>query len=407
MEKQEEELSVQVLWLQVWGLAGLQGAIALTWLIYSVYLPKLLAEFSFPTPVGTALLVIENGLAVVLEPLMGGLSDRDKQQFGSRFPLIAAGIVLASAFFIAIPAVVVFGKGIGEFRWMLIMVSVAWALAMTVFRSPAISLLRNYAPPDGLVLANSLLVLVAGLFTAVRPVAQSLILNLGAIFTFAIGSFTLLGAAAILRYVNLPETLARANLTVRVAIEQKNTDNPPLKIALSLIFLIGMAIAWGTQFLTATLSKMLVLQLEINNVNWLMVGVGIVLALAAPPTADWALRIDNRRAMCVGAIATAILLQIAVFIPHWLTLILAILGLLVAFNLVLNGAIPFVLMLVPPHHAGIGVGTYFSGIAGAESLLRFFLPPGQSIIPSVGAIGGASAFLFLTACVVVSTRWRI
>lgn len=407
MENQEEEPSVQVLWLQVWGLAGLQGAIALTWLIYSVYLPKLLAEFNFPTAVGTALLVVENGLAVILEPLMGGLSDRDKQQFGSRFPLIAAGIVLASTLFIAIPAVVVFGKGVGEFRWVLIMVSLAWTLAITVFRSPAISLLRNYAPPDGLVLANSLLVLVGGLFTAFKPIAQSFNLNVGAIFAFAIGSVTLLGAAAILRYVNLPETLARANLTVRAAIEQKNTNNPPLKIALSLIFLIGMTIGWGTQFLTATLSKMLMLQLEINNVNWLMVGVGIVLALAAPPTADWALRIDNRRAMCVGAIATAILLQIAVFIPNWLTLILAILGLLVAFNLVLNGAIPFVLMLVPPHQAGIGVGTYFSGIAGAESLLGFFLPPGQSIIPSVGAIGGASAFLFLTACLVVSVRWRI
>ncbi|MDV2990714.1 MAG: hypothetical protein N4J56_000368 [Chroococcidiopsis sp. SAG 2025] len=98
MEKQEEELSVEVLWLQVWGLAGLQGAIALTWLIYSVYLPKLLTEFNFPTLVATAIFVVENGLAVVLEPLMGGLSDRDKQQFGSRFPLIAAGIVLASIF---------------------------------------------------------------------------------------------------------------------------------------------------------------------------------------------------------------------------------------------------------------------------------------------------------------------
>ncbi|OWY64417.1 hypothetical protein B7486_47405 [cyanobacterium TDX16] len=407
MEKQEEDLSVQVLWLQVWGLAGLQGAIALTWLIYSVYLPKLLTEFNFPTLVTTALLVVENGLAVVLEPLMGGLSDRDKQQFGSRFPLIAAGVVLASILFIAIPTVVVFGKGVGEFRWVSIAVSVAWALAMTVFRSPAISLLRNYAPPKGLVLANSLLVLVAGLLTAFRPVAHNLVLNLDTIFAFAIGSFSLLGAAAILRYVNLPGTLARANLTVRAAIEQKSTDNPPLKIALSLIFLSGMAIAWGTQFLTVTLSKILMLRLEINNVNWLMVGVGIMLALAAPPTADWTLRIDNRRAICIGAIATTILLQIAVFIPNWLTLILAILGLLVAFNLVLNGAIPFVLMLVPPHQAGVGVGMYFGGIAGAESLSGLLLPPEQSVIPSVGAIGGAIAFLCLAACVGVSSRWRI
>lgn len=407
MEKQEEEVSVQVLWLQVWGLASLQGAIALTLLIYSVYLPKLLAELNFPAPVSTALLVVENGLAVVLEPLMGGLSDWDKQRFGSRFPLIEAGIVLASIFFIVIPTAVIFGKGVSEFRWILIMVAVAWTLAMTVFRSPAISLLRNYAPPEGLVLANSLLVLVAGLFTAFKPVAQNSISASGAIFAFAIGSFALLGAAALLKYVNLPKTLVRANLTVPAAIEYKNSDNPPFKIALSLIFLSGAAIAWGSQFLIATLSKMLVLQLEINNVNWLMVGVGIVLALAAPPTADWTLRIDNRRAMCAGAIATAILLQIVVFIPHWLALVFAILGLLVAFNLVLNGAIPFVLMLVPPHQAGIGVGMYFGGMAGAESLSGLLFLPEQSVNPYFGAVGGAIAFLGLTVCVRVSSRWRI
>jgi len=402
---EQEEESKQVLWLQVWGLAGLQGAIALTCLIYSVYLPKLLAEFNFPAQVGIALIVVEHGLAVVLEPLMGGLSDRDKLQFGSRFPLITAGTVLASTFFMAIPTAIVFGKGINEFRWLLITASVAWALSMTVFRSPAISLLRNYAPPEGLVLANSLLVLVAGLFTAFKPIARSWSVNLGAVFAFAMGSFALLGTAAILRYV-MPETLARANSTARAAIEQKTIKNPPLHIALSLIFLIGMAIAWGTQFAIATLYQMLMLQTGIDNVDWLMVGVGIVLALAAPPTADWALRMDNRRAIFAGAIATAILLQIAVFIPNWLTLVIAILGLLIAFNLVLTGAIPLVLMLVAPHQAGIGAGMYFSGMAGAESLLGFLLPLEQSIPPHVGAIGGAGAFLLLSGCVAVSIKWR-
>lgn len=42
--------------------------------------------------------------------------------------------------------------------------------------------------------------------------------------------------------------------------------------------------------------------------------------------------------------------------------------LLITFNLVFNGAIPFVLMLVSPYQAGIGVGMYFGGMAGAESL---------------------------------------
>ena len=76
--------SPKVLWLQVWGLAAVQGAIAkrcceaqiaLTWVIYNLYLIKLLTDFGFPKELATGVLIIDNILAAVMEPLRGGLSD--------------------------------------------------------------------------------------------------------------------------------------------------------------------------------------------------------------------------------------------------------------------------------------------------------------------------------------------
>lgn len=63
-------------WYKIIGLATLQGAITLTWLIYNIYLPKLLIGFGFAPALAVTLLIVENAIAVILEPLFGSLSDR-------------------------------------------------------------------------------------------------------------------------------------------------------------------------------------------------------------------------------------------------------------------------------------------------------------------------------------------
>ncbi|KYC43472.1 hypothetical protein WA1_10415 [Scytonema hofmannii PCC 7110] len=134
-----------ILWLQVCSLAGVQGAITLSWLIYALYLPRLLAGFGFPASLAVWVLIVENALAVVMEPLFGALSDKAKHRIGRSFPFISVGVILSSAFFIAIPTLTVFFPPSDVTRIILLSVTIAWAMAMTVFRSPAIALLGRYA----------------------------------------------------------------------------------------------------------------------------------------------------------------------------------------------------------------------------------------------------------------------
>ncbi len=85
MKRKTEQASPQraVLWLPVCGLAAMQGAITLTWLIYNLYLPQLIVQLGLTKQLAEGLLIIENALAVVMEPLMGGLSDRAKRWVGT------------------------------------------------------------------------------------------------------------------------------------------------------------------------------------------------------------------------------------------------------------------------------------------------------------------------------------
>src|SRR5207237_10803388 len=104
------------------------------------------------------------------------------------------------------PAIAIVCNPTGAGRWMLLSILIAWALAMTVFRSPAICLLGQYATPAALPQAASLLILSGGLIGAFGPFASKLILGWGPAVTFAIASFVLLVATFVLRFLHLAET---------------------------------------------------------------------------------------------------------------------------------------------------------------------------------------------------------
>ncbi|MFM7405915.1 MAG: MFS transporter [Cuspidothrix sp.] len=280
-----------ILWVQVWVLAGVQGAITLSWLVYNVYLTQLLTQFGFPASLAVGLLVLENALGAVLEPLMGGLSDQAIRWVGSRFPFISLGVILASSLFIAIPCIVTFIPPIEVIKGILPLVLVAWALAMTIFRSPAISLLARYSMPQELPLAVSFVTLAGGIVGAFRGIANTFILSLGSIAAFSIASFVLLGAAFTLRFFHPPE----------VPKNKENMVFPKISIPkLALILVTGFSIAWGSRLLMDAMGKIIKTQLQTNDISLIMLGIGLILAFAALPAGFLAVKFGNRQTMLGG-----------------------------------------------------------------------------------------------------------
>ncbi|GAB4196762.1 MAG: hypothetical protein Fur006_44510 [Coleofasciculaceae cyanobacterium] len=390
-----------VLWLQVSGLAAVQGAISLTWVIYRFYLDKLLLQFGFPAAFAATLLVTENLLAAFMEPLMGGLSDRAKRWVGTRLPFIIGGVILSSALFIAIPAIVIFGNPTSVIRWVLPILLIAWAMAMTVFRSPVISLLGQYATPPALPQAMSLLTLSGGLIGTFAPVTNKIILGWGPAVTFALGSFVLLGATAVLRFVHPPET---------PALSLQNPDSSSLPIAhslvlnLGLIFITGAGVAWGTSFLMQTLRQVMQGLFGNENINSVMLVLGLALAIAAVPAGAVAFKVSNGRAMLWGIGLTVGLMLLIALIPNLAMAMAAVTAIVGTFSLISNGAVPYALSAVPPQQAGLGTGMYFGGFSAAMGLFGVMFPSSNPMAPMMGAVLGAIAFLIAGLCIAASTR---
>lgn len=392
--------STQVLWLKVWALALVQGAVILVWVIYNLYLVELLTQFGFSETLAVGLLIIENVLAAVMEPLMGSLSDRAQQWMGSQFPMIAFGLILSSGCFIGIPAVVIFGVGSAPVRWLLPMMLVAWALAMTVFRSPAISLLGRYAFSTQLPQAASILTLVGGISGALGPLAGTWILSLGPGITFAIGSFVLLAAAAALRQVN-----PTVGITDASPASTQQTVQPFSWSGLGFIFGTGFGVALGFRCLMTGFPALVKAQMPDGPTSLIVGLIFIAIAVVAIPGGQLAGYLGNRRTMALGLIILAGLGLLAGGAGNAVIAALIALGFGASFSIVSNGTIPFALSLVPPQKAGLGTGMYFSGGAVSSALFGALSDTTASLAPSFIVSIGSLFFVLASACIVSSPRF--
>ncbi|MEM9543995.1 MAG: MFS transporter [Cyanobacteria bacterium P01_E01_bin.42] len=382
----------RVLWWRVGGIAAVQASITLTWVIYAFYLPQFLEQLGFAKELAIVLLTVEHALEAIIEPISGGMSDRAQRFMGTRFPFIALGVILASAFFIGLPAIAIFGSSSAIVRYLFPIFAVAWASAMAIFRSPAVTLLAKTAPPVSLPLAASCLTLAQQVVGGLRFTAYGFIVGLGPAFAFAIGSFALLGGAAFLRFVTPPEA---------PQLEEKSTPkglNLPTILA---VIGTGIGIAWAFRFLFGTLGQVYGSFLD-TNAGWAMTGFSLGMAICALPAGKLATKLGNTPAM-LGGIGGAIALLLAVAtLPVGTGVAIASVPLAFAFSLVLNGMVPFVLGLVPQTRSGLGIGLFFGGFSGAMSFFDGIFSKVTGL-PTTG-IYGAIALAFAGTLIALSTR---
>ncbi len=365
-------------WRRLGGIVAVQSSITLAWVIYSLYLPDLLVQLGFSKQLAGVLLVIEHALEVVIEPIFGNLSDRSQQQMGTRFPWITLGVGTASGFFILLPAIAVFTSPSSPWRWLLPVAAVLWASAMAIFRSPVIALLRQAAPHPKLPIAASCLILVQQLISALRFTAYGIILSFGPMFTFAMGSFVLLGAATILRQVTPP-----------IPPQPLTKHLPPISIrAVGVIVGTAVGIGWGLRFIFSVMAQVSTAQLGEAQVGWGLLGFSILLALSALPAGRLASWVGNARVMLAGLVATAFLLVGLPFVSSGALLAIAIILMGFAFSTVLNGMVPLVIGLVPSERTGLGLGAYFGAFGGAISFFSLFFSSysGLGLQASLGGI---------------------
>jgi MFS family permease len=370
-------------WQPVLAMALMQGAIVLCWIVYRLYIPDLLGQFGFPKDSSVVILAIEGFLAVLIEPLFGSLSDRQKTLWGLRGPFVTIGVLLAAALLFLLPSIVLLGDPASSIRWLFVALVILWAMAMAMFRSPMLARLGEFACQRDWTYAASVLTLVGTLAgTLALPASKQIVKGLGAGPAFAISSIILLLSATLLNrsqatQVRLPTLMADQ--------QQSSVQN------LALVSLTGSTITMAvilTQQLIGLVGKeqtpvLMTLFLAVQLIT--MLPIGLV-----------AKRWGNLQTMIGGLISLAIGFLLLI-LPGIQAVAVLLLG--VGMSCVGVGTIPFALSMVPLSRGGLGVGFYFGGAALAGALFNVYMSVTRQLplIPgwAVGLLSLVSAMVAL------------
>jgi hypothetical protein len=384
-----------ILWRQVWGLAAVLAAVTFSWMAYGFFQPKILQDLGF-VELATWLGILQGLMGAVLEPLVGGISDRVQHRLGSRVPMITAGVTVAGLIFVSIALLLQWRIPAG-WRWIVPALMTLWVISMIIFRGPVVALLRQAAPLAALPKANVVLTVVFGLVGAMGPLLNVAINTLGASITFILGAIALTAAATIL-YAGTPAQKLFPVL-----------GTAPSQISLQrmiLIFGAGLGSGLEVNLLLRSFPQGLQAQLPGFSADWITAGILLISALVAVPMGSLTARIGEGLSMLGGLAAIAACLGLLLLNPNFI-LSLGLFGIAgAAFGLVFESQIPFALGTVPANRAGLGTGLYFGGIGASTAILSLLLKQWRTLRPSDGFFLSSLSLAVAILCIAIIYRQR-
>lgn len=130
-------------------------AVSITWSVYNSFMPILLSRFTKNALLIGFIMTIDNYLALFIQPAVGTLSDHIDTKIGRRMPFLLIGMPIASIFLFLIPSYSGFIS--------LIVFLICMNLAMSIFRSPVISLMPDLTPKELRSKSNSIINIMGGI----------------------------------------------------------------------------------------------------------------------------------------------------------------------------------------------------------------------------------------------------
>ena len=178
------------------GLAFFSAEIA--WALYNAQVPLILKYDPVTNPNGYLtslfliglLMALDNIIGIIIQPIMGSISDNTRTKFGRRMPYLIIGIPLGALFFSLIPTQTSLP--------MLIIFMFLFGTSMGFYRSQAVSLMPDFVRPENRSKGNAIINLMGGFGVAIGYGMSILLGIVGLQLLFLIISFIMVFALLVL-----------------------------------------------------------------------------------------------------------------------------------------------------------------------------------------------------------------
>lgn len=373
-------------------LIGLAFFTTFTWSLYNTQVNQQL-DIYFSGLALAGLLVglvmaVDNIIGVIIQPIMGNLSDNTRTKYGRRMPYIIIGVILSAIFFAFIPT------GFGSELGILLVWIFCFSISMGFYRSQAVALMPDFVKPVHRSKANAIINIMGGI-GAIFAFTMSLISDyIGLQFTFILASVIMIVALVIL-VLTVKETKA---YSYKLLLEEESQVGERVKekkekLTLgksfgdifkeedkSTLFILLAIFAWfvGYQGMESLFSIYAasgpngVLGLSSGMAGFLFNFVALPFIIAAFPLSLLANRIGRRLCIKIGLVIMIISLLVGFLIPTLTVTIIILVCFGIGWAFVNINSIVIVWELAPSLKK---IGTY-TGLYYFFSVLAAILGPG-------------------------------
>lgn len=304
---------------------------AISWSLFNSYVPIFLQNsilsaipaFPFVVALAGFFMGIDNLVAIIMNPLMGGRSDKTWNRFGRRMPFLIIGIPLAAAFFIGLPIVATVPGMFGLAS--LVILILGFDISMAIYRAPTVAMMPDFTPSEKRSPANGVINLMGGVGSIFAFVVGSILYGINPILAFGVTSLIMILALVILilviREPEIPEEVEKVDQPLRQALREAVSDRSIISI---LIAIFAWFVAFNTLETWFTSYGVFTLLWPENIASLAMTLFALVFVLFAVPGGLIAVKFGRRRTIMVGLIGMIITLIIVPFMQDFITVLLSL-----------------------------------------------------------------------------------
>lgn len=342
-------------------------AITTMWTLYSAYVPVLLqVDFGLRAAAIGVVMMLDNLLALLVQPWIGARSDRLHSRWGKRLPFIVAGMPFAAGSFALIPLAGDFFDGLPGF----VATVMIMLVAMAAMRVPLFALLPDLVAPERRSTANGIINLFGGVGILIATLGLGWLYRINRSGPFAVAAVllvltTVLLAAVLPRLTRryavpddapLPGEPPTNSLRMLLAVFEDNWRGVPLLLLAILLYTFGIN-AIETFF---SLYGRSVLAISEDRAVMILGVFFITYIVASVPAGIVGQRFGRRPTMAAGLLVISLLVFAAFFLRS-APAMLAIMPLGgAAWALVNTNALPALLGMSTPGHAASTVGLFYA-----------------------------------------------
>ena len=197
------------------------------WSLYNTQVNQQLILYLGSIALVGVLMAVDNIIGVIIQPIMGSVSDNTRTRWGRRMPYIFIGVIASAIFFALIPTGFSPITDVQFYRfWLLLIWILLFSTSMGFYRSQAVALMPDFTRPYNRSKANAIINLMGGVGAVIAYTLSLLSDYIGLQLAFILGSVFMIIALIILIFT----VKERDAYTYRMILDTEKEGKDPSEI---------------------------------------------------------------------------------------------------------------------------------------------------------------------------------